>query len=501
MKRNLQRALSSLLLCTLLITGLTVPASAARFSDVPSHHWAAASIQRCVDLGLFQGRTATTFGVGFPMSRGAFAVVLCRFFGWETPAIESSSYTDVPADDWYAAAVESARAHGAITLQTSDFRPGDPITREELAVALVRALGLSPVAGLAQELQGPFHDVDTNKGYLTMAYDLGLVNGVSTHQFSPDHAATREQTAVILMRLYDKLHAAAPGKVGMASSAEDLPDLTGFEAVAIPAAKLFQSGTVKVVDNMAADKVTAIRQTAEASGTKQLLAVTGSENTLRSGTPAEMAASIAAAVEEDGYDGLLLDLRKLRAGDLEQTVKQLARETDLALGDKLFYLAVQAPVWKGEGSQAFDYETLAKFADRLLLQPISYEDEVNGYAVAPAEPLEEVYYALRLLKDTGKLSLFMTTTGTVWSGDRKTGVITGLEADALLADKYTETYFSQRYGFSYMETGRVGRKATVWYPDGKSAAERAELMRLFGVDQVVFSELSGMSDSLLAGLW
>lgn len=501
MKRNLQRALSCLLLCTLLMTGLTVPASAARFRDVPAGHWAAASIQRCVDLGLFQGRTATAFGMGMPMSRGAFAVVLCRFFGWDTPKVESPSFTDVPADDWYAPAVEAARAHGAITLQASEFRPGIPITREDLAVILVRALGLSPVAGLAQDLESPFHDVDTNKGYLTMAYDLGLVNGISTHQFAPHRPATREQTAVILMRLYDKLHAQAPGKVGIATSAKDLPNLADFEAVAIPAAKLFQSDTVKVVSDMTAGKVKGIRAAAEEAHVKQLLAVSVLEELAEQITaPAEVAEEIAAAVREDGYDGLFLDLRDIRSDETVEIVKQLSQEVDLALGELPFYLAMMAPVWHGEPVAAFDYAALGKFADRLVLQPASYEDATGAYPVAPAEPLEELYYSLRLLKDSGKLSLLLTTTGTVWNGTSKTDTVTGLETDALLADKYTKTYAAQRYGCSYMETKRHLRSVLVWYPDELSIARRAALMQLFGVDQVVLSELSGVSESVLAGL-
>ena len=38
-------------------------------------------------------------------------------------------------------AVETAYANGAITRQTDTFRPREPITREELAVMLVRAMG------------------------------------------------------------------------------------------------------------------------------------------------------------------------------------------------------------------------------------------------------------------------------------------------------------------------------------------------------------------------
>ena len=102
--------------------------------------------------------------------------MLCRLFGWEMISPETGSYTDnQDPSAWYFSAVETAYAHGAITDQTDEFRPRDPITREEMAVMLVRAMGYGTIAGLAQDLPMPFQDVTTNAGYIAMAYELGLV--------------------------------------------------------------------------------------------------------------------------------------------------------------------------------------------------------------------------------------------------------------------------------------------------------------------------------------
>ena len=137
MKTRVQRLLGGLLACCLLCTVLTWNAAAAGvcgFRDVPASHWAASSIQRCVELGLFQGESATTFGVGHEMNRAGFTVVLARLFGWETTGLDvdiSEIYEDVPADAWYAGAVAAAYTHGALTRQSASFRPDEPITREE----------------------------------------------------------------------------------------------------------------------------------------------------------------------------------------------------------------------------------------------------------------------------------------------------------------------------------------------------------------------------------
>ena len=183
MKRRLQWFCSCALLCALLVTAaLPAPAAAAStgFSDVPESHWAADSIRRAVDLGLFQGQTPTRFGLGAPMTRGAFVVALCRLFGWEMVTPEAGSYTDnQDKSAWYYSAVETAYANGAITRQTDTFRPREPITREELAVMLVRALGYGTLAQSLSGLELPFDDITDNRGYIAIAYDIGMITGVA----------------------------------------------------------------------------------------------------------------------------------------------------------------------------------------------------------------------------------------------------------------------------------------------------------------------------------
>ena len=91
--------------------------------------------------------SATAFGVGQPMTRAGFAVALSRFFGWQSGETYYRIFSDVPQGAWYEPALRACYEHGAVTRQTGDFRPGDPITREELAVMLIRA-GVNPWAAL-----------------------------------------------------------------------------------------------------------------------------------------------------------------------------------------------------------------------------------------------------------------------------------------------------------------------------------------------------------------
>ncbi len=204
-----KQILCACFLMLILCTTVSFPAAAASvYSDVPDSRWSAQAITRITQLNIFNGVGDGRFAPTQSISRAAFITALCRLFSWETNAPARPTFSDVSFGSWYYAAVETAYAHGAVTLQSSQFRPNDPITRQEMAAALVRALGYSTLAGLAQEYELPFSDVHSNRGYITVAYDLGLMGGTDAKHFSPDKTATREQAAVVLIRLYDKLHSA-----------------------------------------------------------------------------------------------------------------------------------------------------------------------------------------------------------------------------------------------------------------------------------------------------
>ena len=493
-KKQLQRLLSCLALCAVLAGGLTVPAGAAGFTDVPANHWAAGDIRRCAELGFFQGESATRFGLGHPMTRAAFTVVLSRFFGWETTTPTQSAYTDVPVNAWYAGAVQAAYAHGAVTAQRAEFRPNDPITREELAVMLVRALGYGTIAGLAQDLPSAFQDVTTNTGYIIMAYDLDLTRGVSATSFAPSRAALREQVAVILVRLYDKLHRAEPGRVGILSPGGELPDLTGYEAIAVNGARLMTADGARVIQNADSSGAAEVRDAAHAAGAKALLHVTGGP-TAPNSTAAETAACLVSAVEEGGYDGILLDIPSLKM-DTEAALVELAQALKPALNGKLLYLVAEAPSWQGVRYDGYDYAALGKAADKLILRIASIEEADGQYPAAPVEPLEELYYALAELQgkvDSSRLSILMSTKTSVWVNGRKNTSFTADDLAELTAKGSLVRHYSDRYGCAYLAGFTAHNMPLIaWYLDEQSMEARARLARLFNVEQLVVDDVRAL---------
>ena len=229
----MRHRLPAVILCGLMLLSM-LPAAGAAYADVPAGHWAAAEINAATEAGLFQGVTADTFGLGRNMNRAQFVTALVRLMGWETVTPETPSFSDTSAGAWYYAAVETAYANGALPTYSTTFRPYDAVTREEMASMLVRALGLGTLAGQMSGAELPFTDVTSNRGYIAIAYDIGLFNGYGDGTFRPKGLVTREQTAAVLLRAHTRLSSTSrevSAKDGYTVITVDIPEPTPETAV------------------------------------------------------------------------------------------------------------------------------------------------------------------------------------------------------------------------------------------------------------------------------
>ena len=139
--------LLALALCFCLVLSLApaLQAAAQPFSDVPADSFAYEDILFLREQGITQGIGNNEYGTYLTFKRCDFVLMLGRLMGWDLSQTPKAS--DVPQDHYAAGAVAAAEAHG-LTESTGSysFRPDDAITREEMAVMLVRALGISSQA-------------------------------------------------------------------------------------------------------------------------------------------------------------------------------------------------------------------------------------------------------------------------------------------------------------------------------------------------------------------
>jgi len=106
------------------------------FTDVPADQWYHAAVDYAVAKGLFAGTSATTFEPNAAMSRAMLVTVLYSLSG-ETWTGAASGFKDVADEAWYARAVAWAAAKDIVSGYSDErFGPNDPVTREQIAAVL-----------------------------------------------------------------------------------------------------------------------------------------------------------------------------------------------------------------------------------------------------------------------------------------------------------------------------------------------------------------------------
>ena len=108
------------------------------FADVSADAYYYDAVLWAVEQGITNGTTATTFSPDVTVTRAQTMTFLWRYSN--SPKASNSSFTDVAADAYYAAAVAWAVEQGITNGTTSaTFNPNDPCTRAQIVTFLYRA--------------------------------------------------------------------------------------------------------------------------------------------------------------------------------------------------------------------------------------------------------------------------------------------------------------------------------------------------------------------------
>ena len=168
------------------------------FVDVAEGGYYEEAIDWAVEKGITNGVSSNMFAPNDPCTRAQIVTFLWRAAG--SPAPKSmSSFTDVPADAFYAKAVAWAVENG-ITSGTgeSKFSPNSTCTRAQAVTFLYRASGSPAVSGKAE-----FSDVSTTAFYadaVAWAAKKGITTGIGGGLFGSDNDCTRGQIVTFLWR-------------------------------------------------------------------------------------------------------------------------------------------------------------------------------------------------------------------------------------------------------------------------------------------------------------
>lgn len=185
-------------------------AETSGFLDVPENAWYAQAVAEVSAAGLMQGTGNGLFSPGGSVSRGMAAAILYRLAG--EPEAPSSPFSDVTERDYYHDAAAWAAENGVVTgYADGTFRPGLPVSRQQLAAMLWRyAQTVNLKLERPADLSG-YRDAHAVAVYavepLGWAVKAGLFQGTAAGDLLPQGGALRGQTAVILWRFLELLEA------------------------------------------------------------------------------------------------------------------------------------------------------------------------------------------------------------------------------------------------------------------------------------------------------
>ena len=522
MKKTWALLLSTSLLCS----AISIPAAAQTFSDMPPSHWAYQNVEDAAAAGIMNGMDSGYFGTGQTVTRAQFAQMLSNLFGWNASAT-ASPFSDVQdTSSWYYTAVNTASAHGATDVTSGSFRPNEGITRRELAVMLVKALGYDALAGQVSDTGLPFTDVSTDKGYITIAYDFGIISGKSATSFEPEGYATREEAAAMMMRLYERQNQplAYQHAFYAFSSFSQKEIASSYDAVSYGWSRMVLENGVPVVNTLS----TGGNEWVVPSGYEDVVAFydgNGVEQYLNVFCSAEEADSpmtsiltdptlrsqaVAAIVEEattvyrttgtNFYDGVTIDFEGLRGNELKTGFTAFLTElnTQLDAAGKKLQVAV-SPKLKNSSAyyDGYDLSAIGTLADHVIIMAYDYaptslsETEMaSGFTTTPVTPFDEIYYAIKttvfqIPKEKVVLGLSIDSAG--WNVVN--GVITNSTpitiSSSQLRDKLNQTdtisNYSRTYHNPYLTYPENGGTTTLWYENALSMQEKVDLAKLFGI--------------------
>lgn len=519
-----KRLVSFVLAVIVLLPAVSASAAPAEepYSDMPAAGWARDAVSKATEYGLMEGVGGGRFGTGRIILREQFVTILFRMFGWSE---EPEDVFDDISGRWSRTYINAAAKHGAVDAG-GDFRPADPITRREMAVMLVRALGYGGAAEASENWDGlPFADVTEDKGYISVAYDIGMTTGVSETSFAPEGYAKREEAAAMLVRIYERRVSPLGWRHAFyaISSYSQLELAKSLDAVSLGWSRMrIEDGAPRLVTTPSGgneycvpDGYEEVTEALHDSGVTLHLdvvmtGVTSAGFVDAFSLPENRSAAvdiILGEIKKLGLDGATIDFEGLRS-PAREPFELFLRELDGALESAGFtlYVAVMPATADGVYYDGYDYREIGELADRVILMAHDYaprqiEENLLGstfYKNAALTPINSVYYSLRAacdpktgVRDKSKLALAVSMTAMAWETD-DSGKLTSTQPQYPTYETVLRRIeggatmgWSSALGNPYLTySTEDGQNIFLWYENERSIGEKLDLMRLFGVTGV-----------------
>ncbi|MBP7176440.1 MAG: S-layer homology domain-containing protein [Thermoclostridium sp.] len=211
----MRRILVFLLVATIMLTAFPTIAVAqheqkkSEFTDVNKDHWAYESVKAVVEAGIMERDAKGRFNPGEKVSRGEFAILMVKVLDLPLVNPQQGTFLDIPNTSKYYKYVETAKYYltGYRTAQGDSFRPEEDSVREDIAVALVKALGYNPISNYKDILKGyeDIEEISPNlRFYVASVVENKIMIGTGSGGkkiFSPQLKLSRAEVAQLIYNM------------------------------------------------------------------------------------------------------------------------------------------------------------------------------------------------------------------------------------------------------------------------------------------------------------
>jgi len=193
---------------------------AEEFTDVSSGRWSYDAIQSMSSQGIIEGDGTGRFLPTNAVNRAEFAKMFVLALHLQNEDGVEINFSDVKGTSYAWALKYIPQAANYITYYRSGdqfrFEPGSAAVREDMAYALVKALGYQSL-DYDEATLNRFSDKDeiSNdlKKYVAIAVEKGIMSGNADGTFDPKGTLTREQAAMLLFNVLEKIDTNSERKI------------------------------------------------------------------------------------------------------------------------------------------------------------------------------------------------------------------------------------------------------------------------------------------------
>ena len=555
------KKIAALILVLVILLSFTaaVPRSTMGFVDVPKGHFFEEYINKLQELNITNGIGKGAFGFNKEITRAEFLTFLVRLQGQALDSTPNNEmFKDIKNDWFYPYANMGIKNKIVVKSDYADgnFYPGKPITREEMAVMIVRALNYDTLAFSLNSQGTQFTDVKQRIGYIQLAKDLGIINGRSGTIFDPTAKATKQEAAAMLIRMYnnnnhklDTLNA-----FYAIDSYKQVDKVSSFDSISYGWSRLDYNETSGMVEMTTAKKtgghpfyVPADFQLAvngaDANGVAKYLMIFGSNedkvtvNGAAVGIVSQLLSSDASMQKlisniietvsnpnspyySAQFDGVVVDFEALRDNgtDKQNFIKLLtALDDQLEQNNKKLVVAINPPAEAGrQYYNGYDFASIGQLSDYVILMAHDYDTkQIKDFEMplfkgeTPLAPIKEIYTALKNVMNGGagvpkeKLLLQISFSTAQWQFKDGAvinkspytpdyGKVISRMKDANTAVKAMN--FADLYKSPYFSFETEGIRNTIWYEDERSVNAKIQMAKMFGIKGLSFWRLGTIPD-------